>query len=117
MTDGQLTVLAKAALSRDHEPVPWDSAPEWRRAAMAAVARAAIGACGMGRADHAFSAWLLSMTTLGWRWGHVFSEAERTHPGIITFQGGLNAGDTRHWNGVVDAVRDTARVLGVRVTE
>jgi hypothetical protein len=115
--EASLGALARVALSRDHDPVPWDDAPEWRRVAMAAVARAALGACGLSRADHAFSAWLLSMTTSGWGWGRSFDEKERTHPGILAFAGGLPAGEAKHWTVLVDAVRAEAKVLGVRITE
>jgi hypothetical protein len=117
MTDDQLAALAEVALSKDHDPVPWHAAPEWRRAAMAAVARASIGACGLSRADHAFSAWLLSVTTSGWKWGHSFDEKERTHPGILTYGGGLPGWDFRHWTTLVDAVRAEAKAIGVRITE
>lgn len=84
---------------------------------MAAVARAAIGASGLGRADHAFSAWLLSMTLSGWKWGRDFDERERTHPGIVTFAGGLPRDDTTRWTRLVDAVRARAREVGLWVTE
>lgn len=84
---------------------------------MTAVAKAAIGASGLSRADHAFSAWLLSMTVSGWKWGHVFDERERTHPKIITFKGGLPHGDSTHWTRLVDAVRAKAREIGLWVTE
>lgn len=126
MTDDQLAALAEVALSKDHDPVPWIDAPEWRRAAMAAVARVAVGACGLSRADHAFSAWLLSVTTSGWRWGRVLDEKERTHPGIVSFgprenpdqfDQGLSLNFAAHWAALVDAVRDRAKALGVRVTE
>lgn len=117
MTDDQLAALAEVALSKDRDPVPWLAAPEWRRAAMTAAARAAIGAIGLSRADHAFSAWLLSVTTSGWKWGHSFDEKERTHPGILTYAGGLPDGDSRHWTTLVDAVRAEAKTLGVRITE
>lgn len=84
---------------------------------MAAAAKAAIGASGLSRADHAFSAWLLSMTTSGWKWGHSFDERERTHPGIVTFGKGLPRGDTAHWTRLVDAVRARAKEVGLWVTE
>lgn len=126
MRDDQLQQLARVALAHDHDPVPWDDAPGWRRDAMTAVAKAAIGACGPTRADHAFSAWFLAMTLAGWRWGRVFSDKERTHPGIVSFGKrenpdqageGLALGFANHWLRLVDAVRDEARRIGVRITE
>lgn len=117
MTNGQLVLLAKVALSKDHDPVPWDKATAWRRTAMTMVALAAIGASGLSRADHAFSAWLLSMTTSGWKWGPSFDERECTHPGIISFSEGLPRTDTMHWTTLVDAVRAEAERVGLWVTK
>lgn len=117
MRDDQLEAIARVALAHDADPVRWEDAPDWRRAAMAAVASAAIGASGLSRADHAFSAWLLSMTVSGWKWGRDFDECERTHPGIIMFRGGLPNGDTTHWTRLVDAVRTRAKEIGLWVTE
>lgn len=117
MRNDQLEVIARAALAHDVDPVPWEAAPEWRRTAMTAVALAAIGASGLSRADHAFSAWLLSLTTSGWKWGPGFDEQERTHPGIITHGGGLPRVDTTRWTALVDAVRVEAKAVGLWVTE
>jgi len=110
-----MTPLAQVALAHDFDPVRWDEAPDWRRIAMVAVARAALGASGLSRADHARSAWFLSMTLQGWRWGRMLDERERTHPGVV--EGDLTSGGTRHWTTLVDAVRDAARAAGVRMTE
>jgi hypothetical protein len=117
MTGQQLEAIARVALANDVDPVRWEDAPDWRRAAMAEVARAAIGASGLSRADHAFSAWLLSMTVSGWKWGRDLDERERTHPGIIMFGGGLPREDTTRWTRLVDAVRARAREVGLWVTE
>lgn len=117
MRDDQLEAIARVALANDVDPVRWEEAPDWRRTAMAEVARAAIGASGLSRADHAFSAWLLSMTVSGWKWGRDFDERERTHPGIIMFRGGLPREDTTRWTRLVDAVRARAREVGLWVTE
>ncbi len=113
----QLEAIARAALAHDADSVTWDAAPPWRRAAMTAVALAAIGASGLSRADHAVSAWLLSMTTSGWKWGPNFDERERTHPDIVTYGGGLPRKETARWNVLVDAVRAEAKVVGLWVTE
>jgi hypothetical protein len=113
----QLEAISRAALAHDVDPTPWDDAPAWRRAAMTAVALASIGASGLSRADHAFSAWFLSMTTSGWKWGPVFDERERMHPGIVTYGGGLPRADTPRWTALVDAVRAEAKVVGLWVTE
>lgn len=117
MHDEQLEAIARVAMAHDLEFVRWEDAPDWKRSAMTAVAQAAIGACGLSRADHAFSAWLLSMTMSGWKWGHSFDECERTHPGIITFKGGLSRDDATHWTFLVDAVRAKAKEVGLWVTE
>lgn len=117
MRDEQLEALARVALANDLEPIQWEDAPEWRRSAMIAVARAAVGASGLSRADHAFSAWLLSMTVSGWKWGRDFDERECTHPGIVMFRGGLPRGDSTHWTRLVDAVRARAKEIGLWVTE
>lgn len=116
MRDDQLETIARVALAHDIDPIPWEDAPAWRRDAMAAVAKAAIGASGLSRADHAFSAWLLSVTTSGWKWGPVFDERQRTHPGIVTHKGGLPRRETLRWNVLVDAVRATAASIGLWVT-
>lgn len=115
MTDDQLQALAMLALEHDFDPVPWDEAPAWRRTAMAAAARAAVETSALTVADNARSAWFLSMTMQGWRWGHVLDERERTHPGIVT--GELTRGGTAHWHALAVAVRERARVMGVRVME
>lgn len=126
VTDQQLEAIARVALANDVDPVRWEDAPDWRRTAMAEVAKAAIGASGLSRADHAFSAWLLSMTMSGWKWGHVFDEKARTHPGIVSFgkkenpqqfQEGLLEKSVERWTCLVDAVRDKAKEIGLWITE
>lgn len=114
MTDEDLDALAAEALAADFNPVPWDEAPEWRRVACRAVAKAAVGACGVSRCEIARSAWTLSMTLQGWKWGPVLDEAAKQHPGIVF--GDLTRGGIAHWSNVVDRIRAVGRARGVRLT-
>jgi len=109
--NGHFLECAKVALANDFDPVPWEDAPQWRRDAAVEVANAALNT---GNPDKAREAWLLAMTTMGWRWDPVLDEQKKTHPGIVF--GELTRGGTKHWMNVVDRVRQTARELGVRMT-
>lgn len=99
LTEG-FTECAKAALAADFDPVPWDEAPKWRQLAAYAVAESALNTA---NPDFTRSAWVLEMTTQGWRWDHAFNEALKTHPGIVF--GALTRGGFTHWQNVVTQVR------------
>lgn len=105
LSDHALEQAARAALAADFDPVPWDDAPEWRRRAARAVAKAAMDT---GSPDHTRSAWYLEMTLMGWRWSKTLDEVAKTHPGIV--EGELTRGGTRHWENVVKAVREAVRI-------
>jgi hypothetical protein len=109
--DDQLEACARAALATDFDAVAWDEAPEWRRQAARAVARAALGS---PSPDQARMAWFTEMSLQGWRWDRALDERTKTHPGMVA--GELTSGGTRHWHGVVERVRDTARRVGARIT-
>jgi hypothetical protein len=110
--DEAFTECAKAALAADFDPVPWETAPRWRQLAAYAVADAALNTA---NPDFTRSAWFLEMTTQGWRWDHVFDEAKKTHPGIVT--GELTRGGVKHWQNVIDRVREVGQRLGVRMLD
>lgn len=110
--DDALEACARAALTADFDPVPWDEAPAWLCQVMTAVARAALD---MNSPDHARSAWFLEMTKMGWRWDREFNEQRKTHPGIR--DGDLTAGGTKHWCEVVRRVREVGREHGVRMLD
>lgn len=114
MTDEDLEALARVALANDYEPVPWEEAPVWRQTVSKRIAESAVQFPGLSRAEQARSAWTLAMTTMGWSWGREANEATMQHPGVVT--GELTTGGVRHWNKVVDAIRDEARRRGVRLT-
>lgn len=105
-----LEACAKAALAADFDPVPWDEAPRWRQFTSIAVAKAALET---GNPDFVRSAWTLEMTKLGWRWEQTFDEARKTHPGIVF--GELTSPGTRHWMGVIKAVREVGKARGMRM--
>jgi hypothetical protein len=107
ITDG-FTTCAKAALAADFDPVPWDEAPEWRRRAAYAAAE---GALDTNNPSFARSAWVLEMTIQGWRWSQTFDESLKTHPGIVF--GELTRGGFKHWQNVVDRVREVAKTHAV----
>lgn len=110
LTPEQLTHCARAALSADFDPVAWESAPEWRRQAAEAVARAAL----LSKSpDQIRAAWLTQMVAMGWRWDRELDEQKKTHPGIVT--GDLTGGGTRHWNNVIAQVRQAAQSVGAPV--
>ena len=112
MTDAdQLDACAHAALAADFDPVPWDEAPEWRRQAARAVARSALSAA---NPDQARMAWFTEMAQQGWRWDRVLDEKTKSHPGMVVVE--LTRGGTRHWNDVVDRVREVGRRVGARMT-
>ena len=108
----EFTECAKAALAADFDPVPWDEAPMWRQLAAAAVADAALNT---NSPDFTRSAWVLEMTTMGWRWSQEFNEQQKTHPGIVF--GELTRGGVKHWLNVVKQVREIGKKLGVRMLD
>lgn len=107
----QFEACAREALAHDFDPVPWDEAPEWRRQAAFAVARSALSSTSP---DKARAEWFLDMTSQGWQWDRVFDEKTKRHPGMIT--GELTRGGTKHWQNVVDRVREVGRRVGARMT-
>jgi hypothetical protein len=114
MTDEDLEALARVALAQDFDPVPWEDAPAWRQIVSKRIAESAVRSSGMGRAEQARSAWTLAMTTMGWSWAREVDEVNKKHPGVV--MGELTTGGVRHWNNVVDAIRDEARLRGLRLT-
>lgn len=110
MTDADLEICARAALSRDFDPVHWDDAPEWRRIAARAVAKAALDT---NNPDFTRMAWFECMCQQGWRWDKTFDEQKKTHPGIVA--GELTPGGSRHWLAVVSHVRDIGRSFNIRM--
>lgn len=115
MTEEDQEALGRVALAHDFDPVPWEEAPEWRKTVARKVAVAACHTdAKLGGADHVRSAWTLTMTEMGWKWGRVVDESTREHPGII--YGELSQSGVRHWNSVIRAVRDEARRRSVRLT-
>lgn len=112
MTNSDVMELcARAALSADFDPVPWEEAPEWRRQAAFAVARSALESTSP---DKAREAWFVEMSSQGWRWDRDLDEAKKTHPGMVV--GELTRGGTVHWKNVVDRVREVGRQYGARMT-
>ena len=105
-----LEACSRAALAAYFDPVPWEEAPTWRRKAALAVALAALNT---NNPDQARAAWTTEMCSQGWRWSQELDEAQKTHPGIVF--GELTRGGTKHWCGVVEAVRRVGRERGVRM--
>jgi len=114
VTPDDLEALGRVALAADFDSVPWEEAPEWRREAARAVAKAAVSTFKVSACEIVRSAWTNAMCSMGWRWDRVFDEKAKTHPGIVF--GELTRGGVKHWMNVVDLVRAAARERGVRLT-
>jgi hypothetical protein len=110
LDDPGFAACAREALAADFDPVPWDEASEWRRRVSAVVAESALDT---NNPDHMRCAWTTEMCAMGWKWDREFSEAAKTHPGIVF--GELTRGGTKHWCEVARRVRDVGRRLGVRM--
>lgn len=102
---------AGVALETDFDPVPWASAPEWRKSVAHAVARAALNTTSP---DVVRAAWFTEMTRMGWKWGREIDEDAKTHPGIV--MGELTRGGALHWENVITRVRQMGRTVNARMT-